>query len=70
MPKEKLHKEDFGLYKVLKDFIPKSVISNKNKAKSWKYGYDAKYDIVVISKDGTIGDIYDINGLIIAIPMS
>ena len=70
MPKEKLHKQDFGLYKVLKDFIPKSVISNKNKAKTWKYGYDAKYDIVVISKDGTIGQIYDINGLIVALPSS
>lgn len=40
----------------------------KNKARSWAYGYDEKHDLVVISKDGTIGDIYEINGLNIAIP--
>jgi hypothetical protein len=40
----------------------------KNKAKSWAYGYDEKHDLVVISKDGTIGDIYEINGLNIALP--
>jgi len=40
----------------------------KNKAKSWSYGYDEKHDLVVISKDGTIGDIYEINGLNIALP--
>ena len=50
------------------DLIPKSVITNKNKGKSWKYGYNEKYDIIVISKDGTIGDIYEIQGLKIAIP--
>ena len=56
------------IYKVLIDLIPKSVITNKNKGKSWKYGYNEKYDIVVISRDGTIGDIYEIQGLKIAIP--
>lgn len=40
----------------------------KNKNKSWSYGYDEKHDLVVISKDGTIGDIYEINGLNIALP--
>jgi hypothetical protein len=40
----------------------------KNKSKSWAYGYDEKHDLVVISKDGTIGDIYEINGLNIALP--
>jgi hypothetical protein len=32
------------------------------------YGYDEKYDIVIVSKDGTIGDIYNINGVNIALP--
>ena len=32
------------------------------------HGYNEKYDIVVISHDGTIGDIYDINCVKIALP--
>jgi len=48
--------------------IKKSVILEKNKAKSWEYGYDPDHDIIVISKDGTIGDIYLINSLKIALP--
>jgi len=66
--KEKQHNDGLVLYKVLKDFIPKSVISTKNKAKSWKYGYDPKYDVVVISKDGTLGEVYEINGLNVGLP--
>tara|TARA_R100001224_G_scaffold30752_1_gene16990 strand:- start:4621 stop:6804 length:2184 start_codon:yes stop_codon:yes gene_type:complete len=41
---------------------------NKNKTKSWLYGYSEKYDMVVISKSGQIGDIVNINGLNIALP--
>ena len=64
-----MQKEDQNsLYKVVKNYIPKNVITNKNKSKSWSYGYDSKYDIVVVSKDGTIGEIININGLIIALP--
>jgi hypothetical protein len=56
------------LHSVLEDTISKSVITTKNKAKSWAYGYNEKYDIVVISKDGTIGEIYDIQNLKVALP--
>jgi hypothetical protein len=64
-----LQKEDqHNLYKELKDIIPKSVISVKNKAKSWGYGYNEKYDVVVISKSGQIENIVSINGLKIALP--
>ena len=56
------------LYVVLKNFIPQNVIATKNKAYTWKPGYNEKYDIVVISQNGTIGDIYEINGLKIALP--
>ena len=41
----------------------------KNRARSWRYGYDEKYDMVIISKDGTIGDVYLIEGLYIALPL-
>jgi len=56
------------LYRVLKNYIPKSVFANKNRSKSWKYGYDEKYDLVVISKTGQIGEVVDIQGLQIGLP--
>ena len=56
------------LYEELNDYIPKTVITNKNRAKSWKYGYDDKYDVVVISKNGTIDSVVSVNGLKIALP--
>ena len=57
-----------SLYILLEDVVPKSVMTNKNKAKSWVYGHDQKYDFVVISKDGTLGDIISIQGLRIGLP--
>ena len=45
------------LYQVIKDYVPKSVLSKKNKAKTWLYGYNEKYDMVVISKSGQIEQI-------------
>ena len=56
------------LFRVIHDAVPKHVISNKNKARSWVYGYDPKYDLVVISKSGQIGEVYAINGLLVALP--
>jgi hypothetical protein len=50
------------------DIIPTTVLKNKNRAKSWLYGYNQKYDIVVISKTGEIGPIYNISGLLVALP--
>ena len=44
-------------------------MSTKNKAKSWKYGYDSKYDLVIISKDGTLGEVYEIQHLKIGLPL-
>ena len=64
-----MQKEDQNkLYHLLEDVIPKSTLAVKNKAKSWKYGYDEKHDIVVISKSGQIEDVININGLRIALP--
>lgn len=56
------------LYRILDDYITKNVILTKNRNKSWEYGYNPKYDLVVISKDGTIGEIYEINSVKIALP--
>jgi hypothetical protein len=57
-----------SLYSVVKNHIPPTVLANKNNKKSWQYGYDEKYDMIVISKNGTIGEIYNVNGLFIALP--
>ena len=62
--------QDKALYKDVQDYVPKAVLTNKNKNKSWKYGYDEKYDLVVISKTGEIESIINIQGLIIALPKS
>ena len=58
-----------SIYKVVKDYVPKGVLSNKNRAKTWNYGYNEKYDFVVISKNGQIGDIIKISGLYIGLPL-
>lgn len=38
--------------------------------KKWDYGYDDRYDIVVISRDGTLGSVYNIQGLRVGLPKS
>lgn len=56
------------LHSVIQNYIPSSVLVKRNQAKSWAYGYDEKFDMVIISKDGTIGEVYNINGINIALP--
>lgn len=58
------------LCRVVKDYIPAAVISKKNGVRSWLYGYNDQYDVVVISKTGQIGDIVEISGLKIALPLT
>jgi len=50
--------------------IKKSTISRLNKTKKWKYGYNKEHDVIVISKTGKIGEIYEIQNLKIALPKS
>ena len=56
------------LYSVIQDYIPKNVVTTKNRHKSWAYGYNSDYDVIVISKDGTIGEVYEINSIKVALP--
>ena len=63
-----LSQDQNSLYRKLDKFIPKSVLVNKNRAKTWLYGYNPKYDVVVISRSGEIQDVIEINGLKIALP--
>ena len=56
------------LYIELANVVPKNVLSIKNKARSWDYGYNEKYNFVVISKTGQIENVINISGLNIALP--
>ncbi len=58
-----------SIYRVLKEYIPKGVLSNKNRAKTWEYGYNEKYDFICISKSGKVGDVVEISGLRIGLPL-
>src|SRR6056300_152202 len=55
------------LYKTV-DTIPINAVKRLNRGKRWKYGYNEEYDVVVLSKTGKIGDIYEIQNLKIALP--
>jgi hypothetical protein len=57
-----------SLCRIIEDYIPAGVISNKNRVKSWLYGYNEQYNVTVISKTGQIGQIVEIEGLKIALP--
>ena len=45
-----------------------NVIKRMNRYNKWDYGYNKEYDIIVISKDGKIGEIIEIQNLCIALP--
>ena len=55
------------LYQIIEP-VKKTTISRLNKGKKWKYGYNKEHDLVVISRTGQIGEIYEIQGLAIALP--
>ena len=56
------------LVRTVTDHIKPSIIKKNNRYKKWKYGYDVEHDIVIISKDGTLGEIIEIQNLIIGLP--
>ena len=56
-----------SLYSVITP-IRENTISRLNKSKKWEYGYNKEHDVVVISKTGQIGEIYNIQNLKIALP--
>ena len=64
-----MQKEDQNkIYSTVINYIPSGIIKRKNKGRTWFYGYNQKYDVVVISKSGKIGEVVEINGLHIALP--
>jgi len=56
-----------SLYKVVEP-IKRTTVSRLNKGKKWVYGYNKEHDIVVLSKSGQIGEIYEIQNFKIALP--
>ena len=57
-----------ALYKILPDYVKSKVLKRNNRYKKWEYGYNEEHDFVVISRSGMIGDVYEIQGLKIALP--
>ena len=48
--------------------IKPNIIKKNNRYKKWEYGYNKEHDVIIISKNGTIGDIIQIQNLVIALP--
>ena len=57
-----------NLYRVLENYIPTKIAAKKNADNSWEYGYNREYDVVIISKNGSIGQVINVAGLNIALP--
>ena len=57
-----------SLYKILDNHIKPKIINRMNRYKKWQYGYNKEHDIIVISKTGEVGEIYEIQNLKIALP--
>ena len=55
------------LIKTITPIKPK-IIKRMNRYNKWEYGYNKEYDIIVISKTGKIGEIIEIQNLVIALP--
>ena len=57
-----------NLYKVLPDYIKPKILKRMNRYSKWEYGYNEDHDMIIISKTGQIGEIYEIQNLKIALP--
>ena len=47
------------LYKILPDYIKPKILKRMNRYNKWEYGYNDDHDMIVISKTGQIGEIYE-----------
>ena len=56
------------LYNIISDHLDDKKVKKNNKLKKYKYGYNIDLDCVIISKDGTLGEIYEIQGLKVGLP--
>ena len=56
------------LYSIHTDHLDRKDVKKNNRYKKFSYGYNEDLDCVVISKDGTLGEIYEVQGLRIGLP--
>ena len=56
------------LIETLEDYIKPQVVKRLNKSKKWQYGYNKEHDIVIISKNGLLGEVVKIQNLVIGLP--
>jgi hypothetical protein len=66
---DSLNEGPLELITPVRGHIDINVVKKRNREKSWAYGYNKEYDFVVISKDGMIGSLVRIQGLLIALPV-
>jgi hypothetical protein len=57
-----------SLYQKVDNPVPEKILKKRNAKKDWLPGYNQEYDIVIVSKDGTLGDVYDIQNLRVGLP--
>ena len=58
----------FYLGNIVENQVDENIRKGMNKTRQWKYGYNEQIDTVIISKDGTLGEIYNVCGLNIGFP--
>ena len=56
------------LYAIHADHLNRKDVKKNNRYKKFSYGYNQDLDCVIISKDGTLGEIYEVQGLRIGLP--
>jgi hypothetical protein len=59
-----------SLFYIDESNVPEKILAKRNAKKDWEYGWDPEYDFVVVSKDGTVGEVYNISGLRVALPLA
>ena len=57
------------LFQIRREHLGDPKLKKNNKHKKFKDGYNSDYDCVIISGNGTLGDIYEVQGLRIGLPM-
>jgi len=70
--REKNSFDPYGYQKLFgsirRDIVPEDFKLDNNASRKWKYGYNKQFDIIIISKDGTLGEIYELGDLKIGLP--
>ena len=58
-----------NLIKVLEGYVKPALLQKNNRYKKWTKGYNADIDAIIISNDGTIGEVVEVQSLKIALPL-